>query len=132
MRFLIYFLIILVSGCATMEHLDELLTLKNVSDNQKDMDIYLKKQIKGFKKLLDDIKNDRLRKGESKNYIISTYYDPILTKQVGELKDIREVLLYRHPTEYFNSDRVYLYINNKGRLAYWEVKPAESQQQTTK
>lgn len=115
-----------------MEHLDELLTLKNVSDNQRDMDIYLKKQIKGFKKLLDDIKNDRLRKGESKNSIISTYYDPILTKQVGESKDIREVLLYRHPTEYFNSDRVYLYINNKGRLAYWEVKPAESQQQTTK
>lgn len=110
-----------------MAHMDELLTLKSVSDNQRDIDIYLKKQEKGFTKLLADIRSNKLRKGESKNYLISTYFEPVLTKKAGDLKDIREVLLYRHPTEYFKSDRIYLYINNKGRLAYWELKPAEEE-----
>ncbi len=125
MKRLFFISLVLMCGCETMSHMDELLTLKSVADNQREMDIYLKKQEKGFKKLLDDIKNDKLRKGESKNYIISTYFEPVLTKKSGDLKDIREVLLYRHPTEYFKSERVYLYIDNKDRLADWEVKPAE-------
>lgn len=117
--------IVLISGCSTIAHMDELLTLKSVADNQRDIDIYLKKQEKGFKRLLGDIKNNRLRKGESKKYLIDAYYEPILTKKADDLKDVREILLYRHPTEAFKSDRVYLYIDTKGKLAYWEVKPAE-------
>ncbi|MFA5271700.1 MAG: hypothetical protein WC412_05100 [Candidatus Omnitrophota bacterium] len=122
---MIYSLLVLASGCATVEHLDELFTLKNVSDNQRDIDIYLKKQEKGFSRLLDDIKNNRLLRGKSKRLIIEDYSEPVLVKKVEAEDNIIEVLLYRKPTEYFSSDRVYLYINNKGKLAYWELKPAD-------
>lgn len=115
-----------MAGCATMSHMDELLTLKSVSDNQRDIDIYLKKQEKGFKKLLEDIKNNQLTKGKSKRSIIQDYSDPILVKKINGEEDVKEILLYRKPTDYFNSDRVYLYIDNKGKLVHWELKPVDS------
>lgn len=108
-----------------MEHLDELLTLKSVSDSQRDIDIYLQKQEKGFSRLMNDINNNQLSKGKSRRSIIQDYSEPILVKKTNGENSIREILLYRKPTECFNSDRVYLYIDNKGKLAYWELKPVD-------
>jgi hypothetical protein len=107
--------------------MDELLTLKSISDSQRDIDIYLKKQEKGFKKLADDINNGRLHKGVSRKYIIDTYYEPVLAKKVDDDSGVKEILLYRDPTEYFQSDRIYLSFNNRGRLVSWELKPADCQ-----
>jgi uncharacterized protein YicC (UPF0701 family) len=114
-----------LSGCETVTHLDELLTLKSVSDSQKDIDKYLAEQEKGFQKLLDDLKNNRLKEGMTKKYIIATYAEPILVEQNSEDPRIKEVLLYRHPTQYFKSDRIYLYLDKNRKLLSWQLKPAE-------
>lgn len=108
-----------------MSNLDELLTLKSVADSQKDIEIYLKKQEDGFKKLLDDVKNERLKQGLTKKYIMETYAEPILTKETTQDNAVREILLYRHPTQYFNSDRIYLYLDKNFRLLKWQLKPAK-------
>lgn len=121
----LFFVILLMCGCATITHMDELLALKRVSDNQIQIEIYLKKQEQGFSKLYEDIKNDTLKKGMLERAIIYKYSEPILVKKPEEQSDIKEILLYRHPTEYFSSDRIYLYIDKSGKLAYWEIKPAE-------
>jgi len=127
MRILVYLIIILLCGCAKLAHLDELLTLKSVSDDQRQIEIYLAKQEHGFNKLKEDIKNNRLRQGELKRSIIAKYSEPVLTKEAEpENVGIKEILLYRHPTSYFKSERIYLYFDINNRLVSWESKPAES------
>ena len=117
----------MLCGCAKLAHLNELLTLKSVSDNQRQIQIYLEKQEKGFTKLKDDIKNNRLKQGQFKRSIISKYSEPVLIeKPEPENAGIKEILLYRHPTNYFKSDRVYLYFDESGRLVSWELKPADN------
>ncbi|MDD4954816.1 MAG: hypothetical protein PHP17_02115 [Candidatus Omnitrophica bacterium] len=127
MRLFVCLIVLLFCGCARLAHLDELLTLKSVSDSQRDIEIYLAKQEKGFTRLEGDIKNNRLRTGEFKRAIIEKYSEPVLTeKPETEKNNIKEILLYRHPTNYFKSDRIYLYFDAEGRLASWELKPAQN------
>ncbi|MCK9614496.1 MAG: hypothetical protein M0R48_03210 [Candidatus Omnitrophica bacterium] len=127
MRILVYLVVILLCGCAKIAHLNELLTLKRVGDNQKQIEIYLAKQERGFNKLSDDIKNSRLIKGQLKRSVIAKYSEPVLTKCPGpENAGIKEILLYRHPTNRLKSDRIYLYFDNASRLVYWELKPADN------
>lgn len=127
MRILVYFIAILFCGCAKLAHLDELLALKSVSDNQRQIEIYLAKQECGFNRLKDDIKNNRLKQGELKRSVIAKYSEPVLTKKaMPENVGVKEILLYRHPTNYFKSDRIYLCFDANNRLVSWELKPAES------
>ncbi len=120
--------LVLICGCSTVQHMDELLTLKRVADSQKQIEIYLQKQEQGFSRLYEDINTGKLKPGKLERAIISEYSDPVLIKKPEGQTDIKEILLYRHPTEYFSSDRIYLYIDNKGKLSYWEIKPAENPQ----
>ena len=127
MRIPVYLVIVLLCGCAKVTHLNELLTLKRVADSQKQIEIYLAKQERGFNKLNEDIKNSALAKGQLKRSIIAKYSEPVLTKEPEpESAGIKEILLYRHPTNYFKSDRIYLYFDNGNKLISWKVEPAES------
>ena len=127
MRIPVYLVIVLLCGCAKVAHLNELLTLKRVADSQKQIEIYLAKQERGFNKLNEDIKNKVLVKGQLKRSIIAKYSEPVLTKvPEPENAGIKEILLYRHPTNYFKSDRIYLYFDNGNKLISWKVEPAES------
>lgn len=127
MRIFVCLIVVLFCGCAKLAHLDELLTLKSVSDNRAQIENYLAKQERGFNRLKEDIKNNRLEQGELKRSVIAKYSEPALTKEAGpENVGIKEILLYRHPTNYFKSDRIYLYFEINNRLASWELKPAEN------
>lgn len=122
----LFFAVFSLSGCATLQHMDELLTLKSVADDQKQIEIYLAKQERGFNRLNDDIKNNRLSKGQLKRSVIAKYSEPVLIKKAEpEAGGIKEILLYRHPASYFKSDRIYLYFDDGNRLVSWELKPAE-------
>ena len=113
-------------GCALVRFLqchDKLMTLKRVGASQDEIGKYVERQEKLFLLLLDDIRNDRIKSGLSKTDVIDTYGDPILFREVVDRPSIKEALLYRHPTEYFSSDRVYLYFDDSGKLVYWEYKP---------
>ncbi len=66
--------------------------------------------------------NKRLKQGIAKGKFIRTYGEPVLSKKTVEPLG-EERLLYRHPTEYFQSDKVYVYFDEGGRLTRWEYKP---------
>ncbi|MEI8349656.1 MAG: hypothetical protein WCI77_05840 [Candidatus Omnitrophota bacterium] len=117
--------IFFASGCATMSHMDELLTLQNAADSQNDMECYLKKQERGFNQLQQDVKSNKLQPGILKRYIIEMYYEPILSKEENFEGTLRQVLLYRHPTHYFNSERIYLYFDRANRLTSWKIVSAD-------
>jgi len=101
---------------------ESLKTLKSVSDSQDEIEVYLARQVKLFNKLLTDLENEALGPGISKKRFIRIYGEPILSKEVSEPSG-GIMLLYRHPTEYFKSDRVYLYFDEKEKLVRWEYKP---------
>jgi hypothetical protein len=123
-KFLVYLLIVILSGCATLTHLDDLLTLKQVADSQADAERYLNAQKAGFRKLKHDIEAGILRAGLTKSKIVQTYSEPILAETPQASSGAKEKLLYREPTKYFHSERIYLYLDDGHKLLRWEIKPA--------
>jgi hypothetical protein len=113
----------LFNGCALFTKAPQLLTLKRLGDSQKLMERDVEKKKKNLAKLMDDIKTDKLKKGTSYNRFIRLYGKPILEKLID--KDTKEKkLLYRHPIEYFDTDKVYIYFDQQ-QLSAWKYIPAE-------
>ena len=109
-----------LSGCFFLP--EGLKTLKSFGDSQERIEAYLIKQTRLFNELLNDLNQEALEPGISKNKFIYTYGEPILLKEVDNPSG-GLVLFYRHPTEYFKSDRVYFYFDQEERLVRWEYKP---------
>ena len=109
-----------LSGCFFLP--EGLKTLKSFGDSQERIEAYLIKQTRLFNELLNDLNQEALEPGISKNKFIYTYGEPILLKEVDNPSG-GLMLLYRHPTEYFKSDRVYFYFDQEERLVRWEYKP---------
>lgn len=121
--FLLIVFMFLFNGCALFTKAPQLLTLKRLGDSQKLMERDVEKKKKNLAKLMDDIKTDKLKKGTSYNRFIRLYGKPILEKLID--KDTKEKkLLYRHPIEYFDTDKVYIYFDQQ-QLSAWKYIPAE-------
>ena len=118
-RFLILSLLVAFSifGCAFLP--EGLMTLKRAGDSQKQISKYLTKQGKLFDKLLADVKRERLKPGISQKRVISAYGSPVLIK-ASRQPPVVEIFLYRRPTEYFNSEKVYLYFDQAAKLIHLE------------
>ena len=114
----------LLGGCVYITHYKDLMFLGKLAANQREIDNYLKKQEKLFHKLEGDVKNSRLKKGISKEAVLSEYGEPVFCKSVESSGDIVESCLYRHPTEYFDTDVVYLKFDKDEKLYFWEFIPA--------
>lgn len=117
--FVLSCLLLFVTGCAKLQGL---MTLKRLGDSQKQIEDYLTRQKELFDVLVADIKEGTLREGMTKRQFIKTYGEPVLTRHDESLPQ-QEILLYRHPTEYFTSDRVYASFNETGTLIRWEYEP---------
>ena len=113
-------ILLAMPGCFFLP--ESLKTLKSVGDSQDEISAYLTKQLELFNQLLVDLKGEAVEPGISKKRFIRIYGEPILSKEVSEPSE-GTVLLYRHPTEYFKSDRVYLYFDREENLVRWEYKP---------
>jgi len=121
-RFLLISCLILfsVSGCFFLP--ESLKTLKSVGDSQDEIEAYLTRQLELFNQLLVDLKNEVIKTGISKKRFMCIYGEPVLSEEVAEpLGGVK--FLYRHPTEYFKSDRIYLYFDQEEKLVRWEYKP---------
>ena len=117
------FLWFVSSGCTVIRYSQQLGTLKALGASQKEIQEYLDKQERLFHQLIEDVKNERLKPGISKESVLKTYGTPILSKEINKEPLIKERLLYRHPTRAFTSDRIYLYFDKSCKLTYWEYKP---------
>ena len=120
-RIISILLLIFFSGCAAVRNPTQMKTLLRLNSSQKQMHSYVRKQERGFDRLCKDIDRKRLKAGLSKKEVISLYGDPILEREVkGKIQ-----WLYRYPTEYFNSDRAYLYFDSSDVLMGWEFDKKE-------
>ena len=123
MKIIVYFcFVFLLTGCAKLAHMNELLTLKAMSDEQALNDKIVKEYDARFSALVLAQKNNQLAQ-ETKKTILNKFTKPIYTETVT-LKG-REIdrWIYRRYVKYFNSDQVYLYFDADGQLIKSEYIP---------
>ncbi|MBN3040925.1 MAG: hypothetical protein JW867_07340 [Candidatus Omnitrophica bacterium] len=123
-RFIFYFFLFIfaISGCSSWQGL---MTLKHYGDSQEEINLYVQRQEKLFFKLIEDLKSGKLKAGISKDRFIRLYGDPVLS-DIDESSPDAEVLLFRHPTDFFKSDRVYAYFDQSEKLMSWDYKPYQN------
>jgi len=121
---LIILMLALFSGCSVLRHSQEIRTLQELSASGSEIDDYLEKQKKKFYLLRDLVLSAQIKKGIRKEQFIEQYGDPVLSTLSGKGKE-EETLLYRDPTGFFDSDRIYAVFDCSGRLVSWELVPAE-------
>jgi hypothetical protein len=119
--FQVLLMVIFLSGCAKVAHLDQLLTIKAYSDNKDLQEKFILQQNQNFKKLLAAVKDGTLEPGTTHRVILKEFGAPILSRlTAADGKDL-DVWLYRYATEYFNSEKVYLYFDQEGKLVKWDL-----------
>ena len=114
---------VILSGCAKLAHMNELLTLKAISDQQDAMGNYVEKQDNKFKLLLSAVEDRSIEKYNRKTTIVRKFGDPVFCENVEHKGEQAEFCLYRYTKKYFNSDKVYFYFDAKGKLVDWEHIP---------
>jgi len=104
--------------------MDELLLLKQLSDEQKEIKEQIDGTDKKFKLLVMAIESGKMEKFLSASDVSQTFGAPIFTEEVfqGEEKFVR--WFYRYATEYFGSEKVYLYFDQADKLIKWEHVPS--------
>lgn len=112
-----------LAGCAKLQYVDELLTLKAVSDEQNQIAEEIEAADEKFKLLLFQIKANQLQQYPDTASFLKNFGKPILVKTVIEGEEKRQLWLYRYATRYFDSEKVYLYFDQHDQLTKWEYVP---------
>ena len=125
---------LLFSGCANVRHLDQLLTLKDLADEQAQLNAYVQEQDRNFELMLEEAKAGTLQQYSNKRTIQREFGDPVYARNVMEDDQQWESWLYRYATQYFGVEKIYLYFDLEGNLVkskYLEGTNGESGQETT-
>ena len=106
-----------LGGCSTVAHLDQLLTLQEISKNSDMQQKYVGEQDQKFAQLRDAVKNNAMSSYPDKASILASFGNPIFTKST---RDNLEKWLYRYSAKLSGSEKVYLYFDSAGVLVKWE------------
>ena len=122
--------IFFLAGCTQskqLAHMDELLTLKGMSENRDEQAKYVDQQNKNFDQLLAVVRANRIKEFPNKNTILKEFGGPVIVSSVMENDQPAEQWLYRYATKYFDTEKVYLYFDAKGNLTRCDdIVPAEN------
>ncbi len=116
-------LLLVVTGCAKLEHLDQLLTLKDLSEEGDRQDRYVENQDHKFELLLEAVQSNALSQDTHQKKILQKFGDPIYREEITRDGQGVEKWLYRYTKEFFDSEKVYLYFDREGKLINWEYLP---------
>lgn len=120
-------------GCNALSHMDQLLTLKSIGDEQAAMDQDVSGQNKRFDKLFVSAQKESFIKDyPTKKKIISAFGEPVFSRPENKDGQTLEFLLYRRAMDFFNSDKVHLFFDGSGHLASYEVFKSQEKETTAK
>ncbi len=125
---------LLLSGCSQVGHLDQLLTLKDLADEQEKLNTYIEQQDKNFDLILKEVEAGTLDQYPNKKKILRAFGEPVFARDAIEEGQELESWLYRYATQYFGGPKVYLYFDAEGNLVkseYVEGKDGEIGEETT-
>lgn len=124
--FLLLFAVVLLTGCAKLAHLDQLLTLKAVSDEQARMGKEIERQDARFERLVTAVTEGSISQYKDQKSVAAQFGPPVFTEKIAEDGRPLEVWVYRYAARFFDSPKVYLYWDQAGNLIRWEFTPAVS------
>ena len=108
---ILFLTMVVLSGCAKVKHLDQLLTLKDLADEQDKMGQYVENQDQRFELMLSEVQAGTLDQYLNKRKIVRTFGEPIHVKHVNKNDQKLESWLYRYSTQFFDSEKIYLYFD---------------------
>ncbi len=124
-RFIFLLIAFFLSGCAKLQHLDQLLTLKGLSDEQTQMGKEIERQDARFERLVAAVEEGSISKYKDQKSVARQFGPPIFTEKVQEDGRPFEIWVYRYAARFFGSPKVYLYWDQAGQLARWEYQGGE-------
>ncbi len=119
-NFILVFIALFFTGCAKLQHLDQLLTLKAVSDEQTQMGKEIERQDARFESLVAAVTEGSISQYKDQKSVTAQFGPPIFTEKVAEDGRPLEVWVYRYAAQFFDSPKVYLYWDQAGQLVRWE------------
>lgn len=120
----IFLMVIFICGCSTLSGINR---LKELSLNRDEQQAAIKKQEEQFKQLLKDFSSGKLEKGASQNKIMEIYGQPVITKKIKTDLTFKEELTYRHPAQFFGSEKIFLYFDSEDRLTEARYEATENE-----
>jgi|SRR3989338_5063510 len=121
--FVLIFILSFCAGCAKLRHLDQLLTLKGLSDEQTRMGQEIERQDAQFERLVAAVEEGLIAKYKSRGSVSGAFGAPVFTEKIEEDGRSLEVWVYRRAAQFFDSPKVYLYWGQSGQLVRWEFTP---------
>jgi len=115
------FFLFFLPGCAYITHLDEAMFVKNLDDNQKQMQAQLAKEARLYKKLRGDIDNQRLKQLTQKRVVFSRYGKPPLCRPAEGQERIKETCIYRMPSGGLFTEIILLDFDSQDKLLSWQI-----------
>jgi len=113
---ILFLALIGLSGCAKVQHLDQLLTLKALADEQVVMGQYVEEQNQKFELMIEEVKAGTLDQYLNKKRILRTFGNPIHVKHINKNDQELESWLYRYSMQFFDSEKIYLYFDPDDNL----------------
>lgn len=116
-------LVLFLSGCTQLkqvQNLDELLTLKDFSDEKDSQQKWIDREVARFELLLTAIDDGSVKSLANQDAVRERFGDPVVVDEVQENNFPAQRWLYRHPIQKLASDRVYFFFDDNGRLLRYE------------
>lgn len=123
----VFSICLILGGCILLPGGKRISRLQGYSANRDEIEVYVEQQEALYSKLKADINSGVLRPGITKQVILERYSDPILCNEDPQVEnaDVAETCLFRHPTAYFTTDKIYLHFDKNYKLYAWQVGSAE-------
>ncbi|MBL7070173.1 MAG: hypothetical protein ISS27_01720 [Candidatus Omnitrophica bacterium] len=123
----VFSICLILGGCILLPGGKRISRLQGYSANRDEIEVYVEQQEALYSKLKADINSGVLRPGITKHVILERYSDPIFCNDQPQEEDanIAEICLFRHPTAYFTSDKIYLHFDKNYKLCAWQVGPVQ-------
>jgi hypothetical protein len=117
-------------GCMQLKavpHMDELLRIKDYSDEKDAQAKWIEGEVNTFERLLTSVRNGSIKSYPDHNAVAAEFGKPVLAEEVQDAGQTVSRWLYRHPIQKLATDRVYLYFDAGGQLVKSEHIPSPSQ-----
>ena len=121
-KYAIFLLILVFSslGCQSLQKMDELLTLKDLAEDQEGIDQYVESQDALFKQMHEACGSAEFVQLQTKAEFGEKYGEPVYVEQGAGQTEWFSKWLYRKTVDYFGTERVVLYFDKDGNLVKYE------------
>jgi len=99
------------------------MVLKDFSSSQSEIREDIDNQKKNFLQLKSDMQSGSLKKNSSKKHVLVKYGDPVYCKDGNFKAGAKQYCVYRLPAPELDTELIYLYFGDRGKLVYWEIVP---------